>query len=372
MNIIIVLSLLACSVYVMLIFYFRSCWKRHPEFIPATPKGERKLSVIVAFRNELNNLPCLIASLEKQDLVPSKYEVIFSDDGSNDGSAQYIEDYCIAKPNYVYCKSVSGEWGKKKAVSRAISKAVNEIIVLTDADCTVPERWLSSLLSFHETRSPSIAAGLVSITGGHGFFAGLQEMEFMSLAGAGAASVLCNRPIFCSGANLSYPRDVFSGLTDPLNDNIVSGDDTFIVHNVKKNESGKIMFVKCKTSIVITRSAGSFSEFYNQRLRWVSKVLYYRDIHAITVAISVYVTNLSVLTSLIIMLSFGNCLWLFPVLFTMKASADYLFLKDIMEYCDKRLNFLYYITGALLYPFYSVITPFVSIIKGFNWKGRYY
>ncbi|MCB0732253.1 MAG: glycosyltransferase, partial [Ignavibacteriae bacterium] len=45
---------------------------------------ELKISVIVAAKNEVNNLPNLIKSLENQKYPINKYEVIIIDDNSTD------------------------------------------------------------------------------------------------------------------------------------------------------------------------------------------------------------------------------------------------------------------------------------------------
>ena len=52
-----------------------------------------KYSIIVAVYNRLDEVKELLASVELFDFNFSKFELIFSDDGSTDGFTEYIEKY---------------------------------------------------------------------------------------------------------------------------------------------------------------------------------------------------------------------------------------------------------------------------------------
>jgi len=367
-----ILSLFISLVYLTMIMTFRKHWNSAPEFIPVTPSGEKKISVVAAFRNEITNLPALINSLKDQNLDTALFEVILCDDGSDDGSGELAEKYCGSTPGFRYCKALAGESGKKTVLRKGIELCKNDIIVLTDADCVAGKNWLSSVLSFHENYSPALAAGLVDITGSNNLSGMLQEMEFLSLTGSGAAATLMKRPIFCSGANLSYSKTVFLELKDPLNNRFVSGDDTFFMHNIKNNDSGNIMLIKSKAAIVKTKAALSMTEFFSQRLRWSSKALYYKDKDAIYTAVLVFLINAIIMIMPFIMLWAVNYWWLFAVVVILKGVADFLFLNDVMLYFGKRLNFFVFVTGEVLYPIYSVTIPVMALMGGFTWKGRKY
>lgn len=365
-----ILAFFISLAYFVMIMTFRKRWNSAPEFIPRALSGNKKISVVVAFRNEIANLPDLINSLKNQDLDQELFEVVLCDDGSDDGSGQLAEKHCGSTPGFSYCKTHAGENGKKTALKRGIAICKNDIIVLTDADCVAGKTWLSSVLSFHDTCSPSLAAGLVDITCNNNLSGLLQEMEFLSLTGSGAAATLMKRPIFCSGANLSYSKAVFSEIEDPLNNILVSGDDTFLMHNIKKKESGNIMLVKSKGAIVTTKAASNLTEFFNQRLRWSSKAFFYKDKDAIITAVLVFLINAIIVIMPFLMPGKINYLWLMATVVLLKVLADFLFLKDIMLYFGKRINYFVFITGEVLYPIYSVTIPFMSLIRGFTWKGR--
>ena len=71
-----------------------------------------KFSIIIACRNEIKNIPTLLASIENQTHKPD--EVIFVDDNSTDETYNFLINYS-KKYNYIKVIKNSGK-GKKSAL----------------------------------------------------------------------------------------------------------------------------------------------------------------------------------------------------------------------------------------------------------------
>src|SRR4051794_40643233 len=56
------------------------------------------LSVIVPTHNRQSFLPGLLASLAKQDYPAERWELVIIDDGSSDGTPEYLASYSGEKP----------------------------------------------------------------------------------------------------------------------------------------------------------------------------------------------------------------------------------------------------------------------------------
>ena len=56
-------------------------------------------SVVIPFRNEAENLLGLLESISKLKYPRHKFEIIFVDDDSNDGSTEIIERFFLIKEN---------------------------------------------------------------------------------------------------------------------------------------------------------------------------------------------------------------------------------------------------------------------------------
>ena len=78
----------ACS-YFCLIFWFYYGWVKTPVYKMKIGLKRPRISVIVAFRDEVKSIQNLIHDLESQ-IYPADYEVILVDDHSSDGSFELV------------------------------------------------------------------------------------------------------------------------------------------------------------------------------------------------------------------------------------------------------------------------------------------
>ena len=166
---------------------------------------DQRVTIIVPFRNERTTLPILLASFSKLSYPIENFEVILINDQSDDGSESIdVSGY----PINIKVVHSTGE-GKKAAITQGVQLAVNEIIVQTDADCEVPENWLTYLLgSFPEY---DMMCGSVAFSNSI-----WQNLELFSYQGIGMASAHMKSPNLCNAANLAYKKDFFQSLNRAL------------------------------------------------------------------------------------------------------------------------------------------------------------
>lgn len=317
--------------------------------------SNKKVSVIVAFRNEKQTINFLVQQLLSQNINNSQIEIIMVDDHSDDGSFQQLESL----DGIILLRS-DGQ-GKKAAINKGISIASGSIILTTDADCVIKPDWVSYMISPFNDEAVKMVVGPVALTDHFkSFFGYLQIMEFASLIGSGAGAIAINKAFMCNGANLAFRKDDFQ-LTKS---EIASGDDVFLMHEIKRN-NGKIFFLKNKSVIVSTSVKHNVSSFINQRLRWSAKSTSYTDFDAIVISLLVFGANLSILLS-VFMLDFRLAL----ALFVIKFLADFSFVKNLSQFFDIKKWSLYFLSLQLVYPFYIVYIAVVSQFKNYSWKGR--
>ena len=94
-----------------------------------------QFSILIACRNEINNIPSLLESIENQTFKPD--EVIFVDDNSTDETYNFLLNYS-QKYNYIKVIKNNGK-GKKSALIQAAKIAKSEYLIFTDADCILNE-----------------------------------------------------------------------------------------------------------------------------------------------------------------------------------------------------------------------------------------
>lgn len=122
-------------------------------------------SIIVPTLNEAGNVSRLLEGL--QAAIPdleSKYEIIFSDSGSSDGTSLEIQSWQDKLPVKLY-QTIRNR-GLAKAVLAAASIARGDIIVVMDCDLSHPVDKVEQLIHWVKDRGYDMAIGSRYIDGG--------------------------------------------------------------------------------------------------------------------------------------------------------------------------------------------------------------
>ena len=329
-----------------------------------------RVSVVVAVRNEQDNIQRLVQNLRDQDYDKKMYNVIIVDDHSNDNSWALLCKEKLNWPELLLLSMNSDEHGKKQAILKAVKFSDSEIILTSDADCFFSSDWITAMTSCFLDKKINLVSGPVSFNNEPTIFSKIQTLEFLSLVASGAGAIGINKPIFCNGANMAYRREVFLSVNNYSQNSISSGDDVFLLHMVKKFYPRSIVFLKKHEAIVFTNAITSFKSFINQRIRWTSKSSSYKDPDSILTSLLVFIVNLSLVLLLIFSLYDYIFIYLFLLFFLMKSLVDILFLVPVLRFF-KRLELIKWILPLqIAYSFYITLIVIISNFIPFNWKGR--
>ena len=335
------------------------------------PEG---VSVVIPFRNEEIHLPDLLADMLRQDYPATRMEIIFVDDHSTDRSVELIARQ-ISSQSHIRCIHLpEGHSGKKMALEYAISKAKFDRIIQTDADCRVGPGFIRSHLSFLGEWPAELVAGLVTTrkkNGGGGVFLGaFERLDMLSLVGTGAGSFRYRRPLMCSGANLSYSRQLYQDtrVFDP-SDRVASGDDMFLMIGARKL-GRQTVFLSAREAIVYTAPVQSPADLLRQRIRWGGKSLHYQMADIQVVASLVALTNLMVLFSFVLLLTGQAGGPSFPAAILLKTMADFMLLFRTTGMTGQRSSLWWFLPVSAIYYLYFPLVLAGSLIMALPWKGR--
>jgi glycosyltransferase involved in cell wall biosynthesis len=93
-----------------------------------------KLSVVIPVYNEQETIGEVIDKVRSVDLGSIKKEIIVSDDGSTDRSAEVLREYSKNLPELITVYTSPINLGKGAAVRLGMSYATGDIIIIQDAD----------------------------------------------------------------------------------------------------------------------------------------------------------------------------------------------------------------------------------------------
>jgi len=111
------------------------------------PVPSRQLSVVIPVYNEELNLPVLFARLYPVlDALGRTYEVIFTNDGSSDGSFALLQAQHAARPEVTRVIDFNANYGQHMAIMAAFERVRGEVVVTLDADLQNPPEEIPKLL----------------------------------------------------------------------------------------------------------------------------------------------------------------------------------------------------------------------------------
>lgn len=353
-------TILVSAIYFCLIALFIKGWNQTPTFHFRTDEPTNTgVSVVVACRNEAENLPTLLKALKNQTFEP--FQLILIDDHSTDSTFEIMKQAEKQFESLLFLKSEN--YGKKQALKLGIENATNQLIITTDADCSPPPHWLETIIQFQEHTKSDLIIGPVEIQPALTLFEKMQQLEFLSLVSSGAGAAGIGQAIMCNGANLAFQKQIWLDNFEKLHTKSNSGDDVFLLHALKK-QNGSIHFLKSTQAIVSTKACETMQSFFEQRKRWASKTPLYTDFATIVVAIIVFAVSL--LQLILIFASFFQSEYLIylTILTFSKFVADSFFLFQTSAFFGQKITAKTFFTLAVVYPFYIVYSAISGISKG--------
>jgi cellulose synthase/poly-beta-1,6-N-acetylglucosamine synthase-like glycosyltransferase len=260
--------------------------------------------------------------------------------------------------------------------------ANGELIVTTDADCVVPERWIETLVALYKEKNPVFVAlpvtfpSLLGEKAGAGRFGVrllkiFQSLDFMTLQGITGASVYKRFHSMCNGANLFYKKEAFYEVNGFEGiDKIASGDDMLLMHKIQERYPDKIMFLKSRDVIVETQPASTLKDFLNQRIRWASKADKYTDKKITAVLMLVYFLNAWILILGISSFFSHKSFYLFLIAIGIKISVELFFLYPVSKFFGKQKLLWWFIPAQPFHILYTLVAGWLGKFGSYRWKGR--
>jgi cellulose synthase/poly-beta-1,6-N-acetylglucosamine synthase-like glycosyltransferase len=363
---------LCALVYVLIVVYLRKGWSTIP-FFSADKTSDKRVSILIAARNEEENIARTIVAILNQNYPTSQLELIIVDDHSTDRTAEIVRSYGDRGVKLLQLQ-VGDKLNsyKKYAITKAIEMASGEIIVTTDADCRMGRNWIRTIMAYFDQNDSFLVSSPVAYSEEKSKFEELQTLEFLYLIGLGAAGIGNGNPTTCNGANLAYRRDVFFEMGGFKGiDNLASGDDELFLHKVAEKYADRIGFCKSREAIVYTDAKPDLTSFISQRKRWASKSTKYKDKKVIVLGVCIWLFNLALICSLLgflLLLPAQN--WWILTAFGLKMLVELLFMIPVLSFAKRSelLKYLPFLT--IIHTFYLVYIGVAGNIGKYDWKGR--
>jgi glycosyltransferase involved in cell wall biosynthesis len=235
---------------------------------------ELLFSVIVPTYNRLNEIQELLASLEKQSLPKSLFEVLIVDDGSTDETIPYLERFLEKGAlNLRYFRQ--DHQGPGEARNYGMREAKGKYFIFVDSDCIADPLWLEA---YATAVSDEEVAGFGGPDGVLSDFSPLQKAidyamtSFITTGGIRGHSKKKISKYYPRSFNMGVHRDVVAKIGGM--NKLRHGQDIEFSHRILQT-GGKV--IKVAGAVVYHKRRTSISKFYKQVFNWgVARINLYK------------------------------------------------------------------------------------------------
>ncbi|MFK7951551.1 MAG: glycosyltransferase [Ekhidna sp.] len=235
------------------------------------------VSIIIAARNELENLKLLVPELLKQNY--EHFEIIIALDRCTDESLKFLNSITYDRLKFIEINNVPIEWNSKKyALSEAINKAKSEWLLFTDADCIpLSKNWISSFTS-QISDAIHILIGYSPYRQESSFLSSYIQFESFHTGYLYLSAALSGRPYMAVGRNMAIRKTFFNSVSgyETFKSALGGDDDLFIQKNATSHNTGIVMG---KDSLVETYPKKTWKDYFIQKRRHLSIGSRYKPSH---------------------------------------------------------------------------------------------
>jgi cellulose synthase/poly-beta-1,6-N-acetylglucosamine synthase-like glycosyltransferase len=326
------------------------------------------VSVIIAARNEEQNILRCLRSLDMLEYPEDKLQIILVDDRSTDKTGNIIDNFIVNKPKFtkiITKKEIGRLKGKTNALANAIEIATGEIILTSDADCIMVPSWIKTTVSYYHD-DVAMVNGFTTQTA-DSQFSGMQAIDFIYLLIVAAGTINLKTPISCIGNNMSYRKKAYLEVGGYENLPFSITEDFNLLKAINKLKKYKIIYPLNKAALVTSTACKNIKTLYHQKKRWSVGGLK-APWQGYVIFVFGYVTNLLTLLTPF----FFTKNWLYFVLF--KIATDFFLLFPAYTRLGLIKDLKYFITFEIYYLIYVTLLPIIVFTTGkkVHWKGREY
>ena len=330
------------------------------------------ISIVISARNEAENIETCLYQIIKQNFPKHLFEIILIDDASEDDTFE-ISERILSNSDMTYqILKQEVHQGKKKNLASAIEKTKGSIIITSDADVVYRHpNWLLTISNYFTTYSPKMLIMPIDYETQSGFLETFQIIENIALTGVTAGYNGIRNSFMCNGANLAFTKESYdsvSGYKSHLH--ISSGEDVFLLEQIKKINPHAIHYVLLRELIVKTKPLHNLKSLFNQRLRWAYKAKYNSNQLNLFAGFIIVTANLLFLALFVAILKKSVIIPYLSIFVLAKLVFDFLLLFLASDFLGRLKYMWWFVPFECVYWVYAFLIGLTSLLFKPSWKGK--
>ena len=330
---------------------------------PVNISREVKISVIISVKNEEEKVKDLVDKLNNLIYPQSKYEIIFVNDNSTDGTLEEIKLQTAELNNFsVIDLMPTGLRGKREALSLGIQHSQYPYILITDADCRPQSKWLNAYSRKFEL-GYEMLFGIAPFYQNENFTNKITCFENLRGSLLSFAMAKLGLPFSAAARNFGFTKKAFETIGGYSNTkDTLSGDDDLLLREAVKRKL-KIGTVTEAGSFVYSETKKTFKEYLQQRARHTQTSFHYLKKHQFILGFW-HLFNLLFLFSPVLMLINP---W-FGILLPAKIIIDFIVIKSTQNKFGYKFLFTDIFYLQIFYELLLIVHFFNARFSEIKWK----
>jgi cellulose synthase/poly-beta-1,6-N-acetylglucosamine synthase-like glycosyltransferase len=363
-----IISIAFSLIYLLLHLIFFIGFLRSNSLKQNSNSENKKVTVIVAARNEEKIISDCIDSLKHLEYDKNLLEIVLVNDKSTDNTKSVMLDNTNGFPEFKVIDSDNLETknlkGKANAIDSAIKIASGEIILLTDADCIVPPGWVRETVKYYN-EDIGMVCGFTKINYNNSFFAKLQALDWIYLQSLATCSSGIGSILSCIGNNLTFTKNVYNEIGGYEKINFSVTEDLALMRRINSDNKYKVIYPVNRYCTVLTEECKSVKELYNQKKRWFKGGLGINFLGWL-LGFVMYAVNIILLAG-ILFLNF----YLYLALIAIKFISELIIMLPLYYKLGFKSIIKYFPLFQIYFSIYGLLLPFTFLINPkIIWKER--
>lgn len=324
------------------------------------------VSVIVAARNEEHNIARCLDSMTRLTWPRELLEIIVVNDRSDDATPAIVRDYAERFPFITLLSALPGTGhlaGKTNAVTQGVEASRGEILMMTDADCSVPPSWIEETVKYYTEDGIGLVPGFTAIRH-RNVFEAIQTIDWFTLFTVASATNSIGFPVTAVGTNFTVRRAAYDAVGGYRTIPFSVTEDYALFHAVTSHPGYRAVFPMDSQTLVTSEPCPTWKDLYRQRKRWFTggKGM---DFASIGIFAAIWLLHLGILVSLVT----------YPmtslIALGIKTAADLLLvLPGIVRFRHPSLVAVFPLYEVYFFAYVMLFPPVVLVHGNIVWKDR--
>lgn len=242
-------------------------------------KEQFKVSIIVPAKDEADNLPALFESLEK--VMTPDVQVILADDRSADRTHGLMEEFAARHSNVKVIKNTEppkpGMNPKHSMLAVASKYADGDVLMFTDADCTVPENWVGEVCRYFQDPKVGLVFSVVVTAPGCSLRERYQTQDHLQRFFYTVGAVGLGSPAGGYGNNLAIRRTALEDVGGFESIGFSLTEDAQLIAAVRRTGCWRVAVCPFRPVLVYAQPQKKLLDAAKQEVRWSAGAIFGGD-----------------------------------------------------------------------------------------------